>query len=122
MNNATQTVEVTCWKCAGSGRYVFHTGRVEACYPCNGSGLVEEGTVQPSGPTLTSEQVVARIAADAEARERIIGELRNMYRNARAGHMTFEELAESYPSPATNRVLALFPKAVAAFRALGWPL
>lgn len=44
MTTTTKTVTVPCGKCAGSGRYYFHTSPTttgsDICYPCNGRGKI----------------------------------------------------------------------------------
>ena len=35
---------VTCSKCNGSGEYIYRSGIVGHCYPCNGSGKLKRYT------------------------------------------------------------------------------
>lgn len=117
---ATTTTGV-CAKCGGNGEYHFRSGAVEACYPCNGIGRVD---LEDLGAVriLSTSEIVARIQGSPDRMASTLASLRNLYRNARDGFVSFDDFAESFPNPATNPVLALFPDAVRAFRGLGWPV
>lgn len=119
MENATARL-VTCLKCGGTGKYHFwSTGAVEECYPCEGTGKVEESA--PSKPARPLRRQDWRLT------------LRGWYRNARLPsdhpcHLDFAVILDQgsngmgWTREGLDSVLDSVPGSREAFRALGWPV
>lgn len=107
---------VVCGKCGGTGEYkFFSTGKIEACYPCDGTGRVEASSrPAPRGRKSTPAQQAERIRLD----------LRAMYRNIDAMGLTYEWATDGVALTPENfeHMLTVVPEARAAFRSRGWPV
>ncbi len=106
---------VTCWKCAGTGRFTFYCGRVEACYPCNGTGRAE------------ARRMPAVRRSSTSFRDR----LRAWYRNAQLPssdpcHLEFDAVTDpnaiGWTRAGLDEALDSVPGSREAFRSIGWPV
>jgi len=102
------TTKTVCGKCGGSGEYrFFTTGKIEACFPCDGSGKVA---------TLARKaaRVVVRSASDTAA---------EMYVGVTEKGVTIRDLKDcGWTLAAICEMLTAAPEMRASFVALGWPV
>lgn len=116
METTNKTLPV-CWKCAGSGLFVWRSGERDVCFPCEGSGRCEAREVKPLPLRATDWRLT----------------LRTWYRNARlpAAHPCRFEYASildtgtygmGWTQGGLDAALDSVPGSREAFRALGWPV
>lgn len=79
MKNSSEII--TCEKCGGSGKFIYKSGIVGPCYPCNGSGKLKRMSHKSfkifindeSGYSFPWLNVAAQTQAEAIRKARKIG-------------------------------------------------
>lgn len=106
-----------CLRCTGTGITAFRHVDGGRCFDCLGLGKVEAS----NRPARPREGV---IYSPERIRENDRLTLRNIYRNARDGIVTYEDVTDggNWDAARLDRVMNENPGSREAFRALGWPV
>jgi len=103
----TTTNNTVCGKCGGNGQYrFFTTGKVEACFACDGTGVAKSVKRTSSARSFTAAESVAM-----------------MYEGVASGLTTINDLkACGWTLASVCALLDSVPGSREQFAALGWPV